>query len=535
MRNEKVYLKPNIQLEPLIDQWYAWSHLISPATAAKNISERHLKIMDSYISAPQIHANAVNNPKLLGGPFIDYGGKRVDEIRGLSKHTKVVRSQMIELSTALADLDRLLNVSAKGFSLHSLYPQVPEILRGYVELVYDLSNNPSYRLIEPLLYQSRFYDDSVQSVMLSLIGKDHRPFALSTPRLEGDDCVHLRLPLADERLDWLFQLKRAPKLWTEIRSWFDIPERSESLFASFFTPEPPPPYEPYCGEGVRWRYFGHACILIETHDTSILVDPVLSYDYESDIPRYTYADLPEKIDYVLITHSHQDHVLLETLLQLRHEIGTLVVPRNAFGLLQDPSLRLMFQRLNFKNVIEISELDRMNIPGGFIMGLPFFGEHSDLTIGTKLAHLVRIGRYSLLFAVDSCNVEPRLYEHLQKLIGETDVIFIGMECEGAPFSWLYGPLLAQRMERAMDESRRLSGSNCDQALSIINQLHCKQVYVYAMGQEPWLNYVMSVKYTPESRPIVESEKLIKECLSRHIYAERLFGKKEILVEEAIAS
>ena len=63
-KNQKVYLKPNVVIEPLFDQWYAWSHLISPATAAKNITGRHLKIMDSYIMAPKIHAEAVKNPKM---------------------------------------------------------------------------------------------------------------------------------------------------------------------------------------------------------------------------------------------------------------------------------------------------------------------------------------------------------------------------------------------------------------------------------------------------------------------------------------
>jgi hypothetical protein len=77
--NEKVYLRRNIKVEPLVDRWYAWSHLIPPATFARNITERHLKIMDSYISAPLVHANAVKNPKMLKGPFVDYGGKRVDE------------------------------------------------------------------------------------------------------------------------------------------------------------------------------------------------------------------------------------------------------------------------------------------------------------------------------------------------------------------------------------------------------------------------------------------------------------------------
>ncbi|HET6936383.1 MAG TPA: hypothetical protein VFI72_16190, partial [Candidatus Angelobacter sp.] len=36
---ESLYLRPNVQVEPLIDHWYAWPHLIPPATAARNITE----------------------------------------------------------------------------------------------------------------------------------------------------------------------------------------------------------------------------------------------------------------------------------------------------------------------------------------------------------------------------------------------------------------------------------------------------------------------------------------------------------------
>lgn len=35
-------------------------------------------------------------------------------------------------------------------------------------------------------------------------------------------------------------------------------------------------------------------------------------------------------------------------------------------------------------------------------------------------------------AADSTNVEPRLYEHLRRLIEKIDVLFVGMECDGAP-------------------------------------------------------------------------------------------------------
>src|SRR5262249_60889644 len=98
MSNDLLYLRPNIQVEPLFDYWYAWSHLIPPATAARNMTERHFKIMDSYINAPQVHANAVKNPKLLGGPFMDFGGERGDEIRKLREKTRRKPAQFLKTS-----------------------------------------------------------------------------------------------------------------------------------------------------------------------------------------------------------------------------------------------------------------------------------------------------------------------------------------------------------------------------------------------------------------------------------------------------
>jgi len=234
---------------------------------------------------------------------------------------------------------------------------------------------------------------------------------------------------------------------------------------------------------------------------------------------------------VLITHDHQDHVLFETLLQIRHKVKNVIVPRNSGGHLQDPSLKLLLENCGFKNVIEVSEMQEIQDRNVTITGLPFFGEHADLDILSKMAWLVRIGSNALLFAADSCNIESALYKHVHREIGDVDALFLGMECDGAPLSWLYGPLLTQRIDRSMDESRRLAGSNFEQGMSIIDLFHCREAYVYAMGQEPWLNYIMSIKYTHESRPIVESNRLIQACQERGIIAERLFGEKEILLED----
>jgi L-ascorbate metabolism protein UlaG (beta-lactamase superfamily) len=337
------------------------------------------------------------------------------------------------------------------------------------------------------------------------------------------------MPFSSNAIDELQRMKYAPKSLVEMKEMFNIREDQEGLFESFFTSRPARRSEPYTGPGVRWRYFGHACILIETGGLSLLFDPVISYTYKSDIPRYTYEDLPDTIDYVLITHNHQDHILFETLLQIRHKVKSIIVPRNLTGALQDPSLKLTLETIGFKNVFELGSLESIPFDLGSITGLPFLGEHADLDIRSKLAYLIRAGRRTLLFAADSCNIEPAVYDHIHEFTGDIDILFIGMECDGAPLTWLYGPLLTSRIERGMDESRRLAGSNCDQGMEIINRFRCREVYIYAMGQEPWLNHVMSLKYTAESKPITESNRLIESCKTRGILAERLFGEKEILL------
>jgi L-ascorbate metabolism protein UlaG (beta-lactamase superfamily) len=527
---EELYLRPDVMMEPLIDRWYAWAHLISPATYAMNLVGRHLRMMESYVSSPEVHAAAVGNPQMAGGPFVDYKGRRVNEVKALIEKTKTERAHLIAFHQAIVDLQRIIQTEASGSSLQPLYPAVPEILRGYVELVYDLFDQPSFRLIEPLLYRSPFYVPEAQSIVLSLIAGDDRPFLLSTPRLPADGELHLQIPFRHPNIDTLFSSRRNPKPLSSLVDALDLDAGVSGAVSNFLTSQAPPPYAPYEGKGVRWRYFGHACILIETSTTSILLDPCLSYTYESEISRFTYLDLPPSIDYVLITHNHQDHIMFETLLQIRHAVKHIVVPRSGGAGIQDTSLKLLLNAIGFENVIELGELDEIKTLSGSIVGLPFLGEHCDLNIQTKLAYRVVIDRHRLLFAADSCNVEPHLYQLIHGLFGDTDVLFLGMECDGAPMSWIYGALRTKPLERKKDQTRRLAGSNYAQGIEIVNRLRCREVYVYAMGQEPWLNFVMSLKYTENSNPIIQSNQLIEDCRARGIVAERLFGEKEILLD-----
>lgn len=524
-----LYLKQNVVTEPLYNQWYAWWFLASPMTAPLFVANLHVKIMESFVANPAIHVAALKSPALRGGPYLNCGVDRVGEVKALLERTLKEEALSLQYAEALLALDKVL-ASAEGYSLEELYPRVPDLLRGYVELTYDLNHRASPRFFEPLLYRSPFHRESSQSLSMRLIHGDARPYVFSTPRLDtADGSLQVKVPYRHEALDTLYAMRRTPGAVEPVREALGIAPKDAETFASFFTEQPPRPAPRYDGDGVRVRYFGHACVLIESRHVSLLTDPVVSYDFPTDLPRYTFADLPEHIDYVLITHGHADHLMFEPLLQLRHRIGTIVVPASGGGGLPDPSLRLMLKHAGFKNVVALGELESLPLPGGELIGLPFIGEHGDLDIRAKLAHLVRLEGKSLLMAADSNALEPRLYEHVYREVGNIDMMWLGMESEGGPLSWMYGPLLPAPMQRKMDQSRRLNGSNAARAIEIVQRLKPGQVHIYAMGREPWLGHVMVMGYHENSPQLVESRKLIDYCREHGVVADMPYGQAEHLL------
>lgn len=527
----RLYLRQDVKAEPLLRAWYAVSLCVPPASGAMFVANSHVKIMKSYILSPEMHAAAARDPAMKGGPFMSYADNRVAEIRALLDRTLAQSRPVLELAEAIRVVDELLRKEAKGFSLEPLYPKIPDVLQGYVELAYDLTNQPSFRFVEHLLYRSRYYERASQAVGLSRVEGDHRPFVLSTPRLEDAQYMHLNIPFDDPRLDELFMLKESPRPFGEIKELLGVETVRSELFRSFLTEEPQQAAQDrnYAGNAVRVRYFGHACLLIESKNTRILTDPLVSYAYASAVPRFTFADLPDVIDYVLITHAHLDHVVIETLLQLRHRVRNVIVPRNGGGSLQDPSLKLLLLNLGFKSVIALDEFETVAVEGGHIMSLPFLGEHHDLGIRSRTAYRVCLESRTLCIAADCCNLEEKIFEGVYSECGPTDVLFVGMECDGAPLSWFYGPLLCRRLDREMDASRQGSASNCRRASAMTASLRCKRAYVYAMGLEPWLEFIMSIDWNKDSPRITESNRFIEDCRRQGLEAQLLSGQKTIML------
>jgi L-ascorbate metabolism protein UlaG (beta-lactamase superfamily) len=407
------------------------------------------------------------------------------------------------------------------------------MLRGYVELTYDLNNHASPRFLEALLYRSPHYRESAQSVLLRPLSGDARPYVFSTPRLASDPGLHVPIPFRHEALDALLAARDTPAPVEPLREALGVSAADSERFHALFTDEAPRPQPRFEGPGVRVRYFGHACVLIESRDVSLMTDPVVSYRVPSSLPRYSCADLPPRIDYVLLTHGHADHLMLETLLMLRQRIGTIVVPASNGGRLADPSLKLLLRQVGFRRVVELEELESLELPGGgAITGMPFLGEHGDLEIRSKLAHLIQLEGRSLLMAADSNAIEPRVYDHVRAALGPIDALFIGMESEGAPMSWMYGPLLPAPLPRKQDQSRRLNGSNGARAIEVVKRLSPTQVHVYAMGREPWLGHVMAMGYTENSPQLIEARKLLAWCREQGLTADMPYGQAEYFLEPA---
>ncbi|RYZ13586.1 MAG: MBL fold metallo-hydrolase, partial [Myxococcaceae bacterium] len=65
MLDRPMYLKPDVAIEPLFNQWYVWWYLISPATAPLFVSRLHLKLMQSFVANPDVHVAALQNPALM--------------------------------------------------------------------------------------------------------------------------------------------------------------------------------------------------------------------------------------------------------------------------------------------------------------------------------------------------------------------------------------------------------------------------------------------------------------------------------------
>lgn len=532
MKNETLYcLADTTVVEPLVNHWPAWAQLLPPVPASMHVANYQTAALRNYLEDPQTHVRASRDPEMIGGPFVDIPEHRAEEVRQLLAATEERQAHNIRLARVFTEFHNWLVDEAKGQSLEPYYSHIPEELGGFAELVYDYYNRATIRFFESLLYESEYYDRGLQSIRVWQLRRDGtRPFFMSTPRLMEEGEIDLRVPFDDPRADALYRLDTEPQPLSRVREIFGFGPEDDERLLPLLAPAPARLPAPWDGEEARIRYIGHACVLVEWRGKTIITDPYIgARPAEGGMERISYRDIPETIDYALVTHNHQDHFVLEALLRLRHRIKTLVVPR-AFGLLYgDMSLKLMMRKLGFENVVELDALEELELPDGKIIGVPFLGEHGDLPYG-KSGYVVRCGREQILFGADSDCLDFRVYENVRKAIGPVHTVFLGTESVGAPLFWCIGSLFMRRPQHAHEQSRRFHGCNAEGALDILESFGARRVYNYAMGQEPWIEHLLGLNLTEQSPQYIESEKLLRAARQRgFLAAERLFGTSELFL------
>jgi len=532
MKNEPTYcLAESTLVEPLVNCWSAWSFLIAPMPASLHLLRYHIPLLQSYLDNPRSHFVASRDLTLAGGAFVNVPEERASEIAALLDSTRNNLSHNLEFAQSAIDFQNWLVANAQGCGMGPFYRRIPRPLRGYIELVYDYLNRPSIRFIENLLYRSPYYNSSLQSLRLSRLDRDgSRPFFLNTPRLMEEDQIDWQIPFDASQVDQLFMLDTRPQPFDAIWQILGLDDQSRGRLLSMLTEKPRILPEKWNENSVRVRYFGHACLLIESKGISILTDPlVAARPAEGGLERFSYHDLPGEIDYALITHNHVDHNSLETILRLRHRIVCLVVPRSSGMLYGDISLKAQAHRIGFRNVVELDALENLHLPDGEITAVPFLGEHSDLAHG-KTGYVIRLGKRHLLIGADSDCLDERLYENVRRCLGRVDTVFLGTESVGAPLSWVYGPLLPQKPSREEEESRRQHGCDARRAIKMLEILGANRLYNYGMGMEPWLEHILGLGLDENSPQLMESEKLLAQARARgFLEAKRFYGKAEVVL------
>lgn len=526
-----VYLSADTKIEPLACRWYAWPHLLSPVQHALNIAFRQIPILNSFLTNPSVHEAASKDPKFLCAPFIQTTQKDAPAIKELLNKTVSQCGELVSFAEALVGLDRRLQTSADGYRLDEFYESLPQPLAGLVEITYDLNNRPAIRVIEELTYNGDLDNRHTHEISFFRTKDRDRDFFLNTPRLDHADRMIVPMPFDDARFDLLARSRIEPVAFEALVDALGIKPEQRDRFREFFSDTPVSRDAPdFDAEGVRIRYFGHACVLIQTTEVSILIDPVLAWERDGAEARLTFHDLPDYIDYVFLTHTHQDHFSPEVFLQLRNRIGRILVPSNNSYNYADPSIKLILKSMGFNNVDVLDPLDEVEVPGGVLTAIPSYGEHADLSIASKHGTYLRLKGRTMLLLADADCLDRELYKRLAARVGRVDYLYIGMECDGAPMTWIYGPYMPGPVTRRNDQSRRLSGSNFERAWAIVEEFGCeKGAYVYAMGQEYWLKHLMGLEYAADSIQILESNRFVERCLSAGIPSERLKGCREMVL------
>ncbi|WP_426671887.1 MBL fold metallo-hydrolase [Mucilaginibacter sp. McL0603] len=153
-------------------------------------------------------------------------------------------------------------------------------------------------------------------------------------------------------------------------------------------------------------WFGHSSLLIKTMQGNILIDPVFS-NQAAPVPgvlkafrgtkHYHANDMPP-IDVLIISHDHYDHLDYPTLIKLKDNIKTAVVPMGVGS-------HLVYWGFDPNKIIELNWNQSVTLPGGLRITATPAQHHSKRTfIKDKTlwaSYVIQADQYRLFYSGDS--------------------------------------------------------------------------------------------------------------------------------------
>jgi len=463
--------KSDAAIEPLFGRRHIWTNLIAQATPSLNIAQNQLTPREELGSVHGVYGVACKNSRLRGGDLlpinrISYFPKKLVTVENNGHENKQIQV-VLDLRQVRIETVKLGNV----FSVELYYPFLPENVKGFIEFTYTLMGFANLKGIESLSYRLGLHYLEFQIFTIYLAKGNKRPFTYSSSILPSTKALENAQPFHSSVFNCLIKLRTCGAPLEEIASKLGVdgsqtePLKSFSCeYGEFQAQRQTRP------EITRWRYSGHACVSVNTPTgENVLFDPIGAYEADLGLSCFTLADLPEKIDYDVSTHTPADYVVVETLLAIRYKVNT-VVMHPSRGQMAEPLLTMLIGPTGSQNVIALDSLESETLSDLTPTAISCLDELGNLDIQTKAAWFVQSGNDKLLFAPDSNDLETGLYESTSDAFGDFNTMLIGMECFGAPFSRTYEPLLPSAVDRKNDQSRRLNGSDFERALKAIEAL-----------------------------------------------------------------
>ena len=108
-------------------------------------------------------------------------------------------------------------------------------------------------------------------------------------------------------------------------------------------------------QSIMW--LGHASFLLKFSEANVLTDPIFgnaSWLFPRTAPSICHKSMP-RIDYILISHNHRDHMDAQSLVQVRQHQPQILVPKGAGA---------WFLRRGFKHVHELSWWEQLSLGSG---------------------------------------------------------------------------------------------------------------------------------------------------------------------------